>query len=70
MAILTEVFCNFSQSMQSNAGVVPQVNQKFFLPNPFQIISQPIIQHYIVLMQNAIKYLMKNKRLSSNKVYS
>jgi hypothetical protein len=30
-------FCGFSQSLQANSGIVPELNQKFFLSSPVSI---------------------------------
>jgi hypothetical protein len=34
----TEVLRGFPESLQANAGIVPQLNNDCFLPNPFQFI--------------------------------
>jgi hypothetical protein len=47
-SVLTEVFffCDFSQSLQANSGMVPQLGHYCFLENPFKsIVYHPIIWH-------------------------
>jgi len=41
-----EVFCNFPQFLQVNAGVVPKINPHSLLPRPFRSL---FISHSIIL---------------------
>jgi hypothetical protein len=46
-AILTNDFCDFPQSLQTNARIIPQSGHGHFLLNPFQFINYPAIRRCI-----------------------
>ena len=43
LAILTENFSDFPQSVQGNFGISPQLGHDYFLANPFQFFIFSII---------------------------
>jgi hypothetical protein len=45
IARCAKMFCDFTQSLQANAGIIPRLSHYRFLPNPFQFISCPTIGH-------------------------
>lgn len=55
--------CGFPQSLQTNAGIIPQLGQESFLPNPFQFIIYHSYyhQHYRISDHDSIAKLTKMK---------
>jgi hypothetical protein len=66
LAILIEIIRGFPQSFQTHAGMVPQLVQTSFHPNPFQFISNPIIQRCIVSMLEALLINVREKNDKKN----
>jgi hypothetical protein len=56
LAILTEVFYGSPQSLLTNAGIVPQLGDDHFLPNPFQFMSSYHILLYCLDTEIIIKW--------------
>jgi hypothetical protein len=65
LAILTEVLHDIPQSLQAHAIIVLLFGYDLFLPNHFQFIYDPTIQHYIVyvLTGHKITHTHAQKRI-------
>jgi hypothetical protein len=75
LAVPAEAFlCFFPQSLQVNAGIVPQLGHNCFLPNPFQF-KYYISGHYpssCLYLKNAVLFIFQNttfRRLDSVSVF-
>jgi hypothetical protein len=50
-----EIFLAVTESLQANAGILPQSVHDTFLPNPFQFIIDHTIRRYDLATQEAMK---------------
>jgi hypothetical protein len=45
-SLVAEISRGLSQHLQANAGILPQLDQDIFLPNPLQFVSNRTIYCY------------------------
>lgn len=57
-AILTEVCCSFTQSLQAIAGIVPQLDRNLILQNPFHFVIHLFV--HLTCVVEELKALLNN----------